>query len=333
MTIHTPYDGSSKPFQIGLKQLDPTTWIEVDYNLAAYLTEKRRLYAEETKNVLVAEQGTEAAQNEVLDMLLMHLPQHFPEIYQHTDDKIHIQFPHPAFGHLLPLEGTVEGLAVSLLPPLLAGEGGRRPDEGPHALTQTPLARAALLIQEDLVLMRHSPQGWRLVAASLCFPSAWNLREKFGKPMQDIHQPVPGFGPGTRNAGLIDRMFDNLRVEQPVIRWNWSLYGDARLYHPASDNKMKNRFGDGPITGNVIMRLERQTLRKLPKSGDILFTIRIHNNPLEVLETHKDGAALARSIAEQVANLTDAEIDYKGLVGERDRLLQRLESLASNSPV
>jgi hypothetical protein len=34
-----------------------------------------------------------------------------------------------------------------------------------------------------------------------------------------------------------------------------------------------------------------------------------------------------------VANLTDAEIDYKGLVGERTRLLQRLETLASNSPV
>ncbi len=193
------------------------------------------------------------------------------------------------------------------------------------------IVTAAALIQEDLVLMRHSPHGWRLVAASVCFPSAWNLHEKFGRPMHEIHDPVPGFGPGTRNAGLIDRMFDNLRVEQPVIRWNWSLYGDARLYHPASDNKMKNRFGDGPITGNVIMRLERQTLRKLPKSGDILFTIRIHNNPLEVLETHADGPALARSIAAQVANLTDAEIDYKGLVGERERLLLRLGELSKQT--
>jgi dimethylamine monooxygenase subunit A len=278
MTIHTPYDGSSKPFQIGLQQLDPATWIEIDDKLEIYLAEKRRLYHEETANVLVAEQGTEAAQQEVLDMLIAHL-------------------------------GT------TVVPDCAHG----------------PLARAALLIQEDLVLMRHSPKGWRLVAASLCFPSAWNLHEKFGRPMHEIHQPVPGFGEGTRNAGLIDRMFDNLRVEQPVIRWNWSLYGDARLYHPASDNKMKNRFGDGPITGNVIMRLERQTLRKLPKSDDILFTIRIHNNPLEVLETHADGPALARSIATQVANLTDAEIDYKGLVGERERLLQRLEALAGHT--
>jgi dimethylamine monooxygenase subunit A len=279
MTIHTPYDGSSKPFQIGLKPLDPATWIEVDDKFELYLAEKRRLYREETANVLVAEQGTEAAQQEVLDKVIDHL-------------------------------------GATLVPDC---------DHG-------PLAQAALLIQEDLVLMRHSPNGWRLVAASLCFPSAWNLHEKFGRPMHEIHDPVPGFGPGSRNAGLIDRMFDNLRVEQPVIRWNWSLYGDARLYHPATDNKMKNRFGDGPITGKVIMRLERQTLRKLPKSGDILFTIRIHNNPLEVLETQKDGPVLARSIANQVAALTDAEIDYKGLVGERTRLLQRLESLASNSP-
>ena len=27
---HTPYDGSAKPFTIGLKPLDPDEWIEVD---------------------------------------------------------------------------------------------------------------------------------------------------------------------------------------------------------------------------------------------------------------------------------------------------------------
>jgi dimethylamine monooxygenase subunit A len=314
--IHTPYDGSSKPFQIGLKPLDSATWIEVDDNLEKYLAEKNRLYTEETANVLVAEAGTEAAQQEVLDLVVDHLTHYFPTQRCHPGEGRDPALPH------------IPALDVKLDPGLRRDDGVGGEDDD---IKRCALARAALLVQEDLVLMRHSPQGWRLVAASLCFPSAWNLHEKFGRPMQDIHQPVPGFGPGTRNAGLIDRMFDNLRVEQPVIRWNWSLYGDARLYHPATDNKMKNRFGVGPLSGNVIMRLERQTLRKLPKSGDILFTIRIHNNPLEVLETHVDGPALARSIATQVANLTDAEVDYKGLVGERERLLQRLETLASNA--
>ena len=44
--------------------------------------------------------------------------------------------PHPPFGHLLPLEETGEGdNHVGLLPPLLAGEGARRADEGPRTQT------------------------------------------------------------------------------------------------------------------------------------------------------------------------------------------------------
>jgi hypothetical protein len=40
--------------------------------------------------------------------------------------------PHPAFGHLLPLEETGEGKPIGLLLRLFAGEGARRADEGLH---------------------------------------------------------------------------------------------------------------------------------------------------------------------------------------------------------
>ena len=43
---YTPFDGSSKPFTIGLKPLDLATWLEVDDALEPYLAEKDRLYAE-----------------------------------------------------------------------------------------------------------------------------------------------------------------------------------------------------------------------------------------------------------------------------------------------
>jgi N6-L-threonylcarbamoyladenine synthase len=43
--------------------------------------------------------------------------------------------PHLHFGHLLPLEETGEGRSMSLLPPLLAGEGARRADEGQNTPT------------------------------------------------------------------------------------------------------------------------------------------------------------------------------------------------------
>ncbi|MEQ8480484.1 MAG: DUF3445 domain-containing protein [Hoeflea sp.] len=194
------------------------------------------------------------------------------------------------------------------------------------------LHQAALHLQEDLVLMRKGEAGWRLAAASVCFPSSWNLREKFSRPMHEIHGPVPGFGEGTRNAGLIERMFDNLQLDMPVVRWNWSLYGDAELFHPQAHETREGRFGPGTVASNVYLRLERQTLRKLPECGDIIFTIRTYIDPLEALETHPEGARLASAIFDQVKALKPAERAYKGLATEQDRLLARLALIGQPNP-
>ena len=293
---HTPYDGSSKPFTIGLKPLDVSQWIEVDRHLPGYLDEKAHLAATIPQKVVVSQDDSLEAQTEIRDMLASHVVSHFPEVYARVGDVITVN---PA------------GRTVDL-----------------NATDFPPIHVAARLVQEDLVLMTKDAEGWQMAAASVCFPSAWTLQEKFGRPMHVIHRPVPGFSEGTRNAGLIERMFDNLSPAQPVIRWNWSLYGDDRLYHPVSDNGMKRRFGDDIEPRNINLRLERQTLRKLPISSGMVFTIRIHVDPLEALENHPEGPALAASIAAQVQALSPEEIAYKGLVEERERLTKRLISIA-----
>jgi dimethylamine monooxygenase subunit A len=294
--FHTPYDGSSKPFTIGTQPLALAQWIEVDRNLSTYLAEKQRLYASIPDKVIVAEDGTADAQFEVLELLTGHLSLHFPAIYHRRDSAIDV------------LNGLYRvELDDASLP---------------------PIAIAAKLVQEDLVLMRRSREGWRLVAASLCFPSAWNLLEKFGRPLHAIHKPVPGFGEGTRNAAMLERMFDRLHVDQPVLRWNWSLHEDAKLYHPHSHSGIGSRFGEGDLTGRVILRLERQTLRKLSRSGDILFTIRIHLDPLEVLERRAEGAVLAGAIDAQLSAMSAPEAHYKGIIDERQRLSARLKKIA-----
>jgi hypothetical protein len=172
--------------------------------------------------------------------------------------------------------------------------------------------------------MRRDDTGWRLVAGHLCFPSSWRLHEKFGKALQEIHTPVPDFGHDTRNATIIERMFDNLRPEQPIIRWNWSLHADDALHHQHSIGQW--RFGDEKID-SLFFRLERQTLRKLPGSGDILFTIRIYLDPLEAMEQQPNAAELARALIGQLQAYTPSQLDYKGLTLERDRLIARLEEI------
>jgi hypothetical protein len=295
--MHTPYDGSHKLFTIGVKPLDPAEWIAVDDNLLTYLDEKDRLAERAPEAIFSMEPGTEEAQAEVLTLLADYLPERYPDVYQRLGPQIDII---PAFRRVR---------LDQPYPPLLIAGG---------------------LVQEDLVLMRRGDNGWRLAAAHLCFPSSWRLHEKFGKALQEIHAPVPDFGRDTRNANVIERMFDNLRPEQPVWRWNWSLHADDVLHHPHSAGQWRfssGRFGDDKID-NLYFRLERQTLRKLPVSGDILFTIRIYLDPLTEMEKLPQAPDLARALIGQLAAYTPQQLDYKGLTLERERLIARLEAIA-----
>jgi hypothetical protein len=112
-----------------------------------------------------------------------------------------------------------------------------------------------------------------------------------------------------------------------MIRWNWSLYGDDRLYHPDVSGPDRPRFGTD--MANIFLRVERQTLRLLPDSGDILFTIRIHVDPLATLEAQPEAIRIAAALADQLMALDPAQLDYKGLTLERDRLVERLGRVSS----
>lgn len=299
---HTPYDGTATPFTIGLKPFDPQDWIEVDGDLETYLAEKDRLFGSVPERVFAARQDTADAQREVLEALAAYLPKRFPEMYRRDGNRIVI------------------------------GETGRSVQLDPD--NPAPLKTASLMVQEDLVLMRKCDDGWRLVAASLCFPSSWSLAEKYDRPLQVIHTTVPAFGPGTRTAGLIARIFDSLKVELPVERMNWSLQENAELFHPRSKSERdtgaeeKGGFLAGHATENVHIRVERQTLRKMPVSGDILFTIRIYLDPISVLESHRNGPDLARGLEKQLVALNADQLAYKGLAEGRDRLIAWLRERA-----
>ena len=292
--MHTPYDGSSKLFTIGLKPLDLADWIECDGNLRAYLDEKDRLMTRVPREVFAALPGSEAAQDEALMLLADHLPERYPDIYARMGPQIDIV---PAFRRIR--------LDDPLIPRLLLAAG---------------------LVQEDLIILQKRPDGWTVTAGALAFPSSWRLSDKLGKPMHDVHGPVPDFNAGTRNAMMIERMFDNLRPDMPVMRWNWSLYGDDVLHHPEAGNGGR-RFGEGEIAEHVYLRVERQTLRKLPQSGAILFTIRIYIDPLEALDTHAEGPAIAGALIDQVNELTPAQLEYKGLAVEKDSVIRRLQGI------
>jgi hypothetical protein len=289
---HTPYDGSSKPFTIGLTQLDPDRWIEPDDQIQHYLNQKAHLLAQSRGAVFVAEDGTEQAQNEVLQILSDYLPTRYPDIYCRQDNLMIV--------------------------------GGRR-----VALSgDDALVIAGSLIQDDLAIMQRSDRGWRLGAAYIAFPSSWSLAEKFGRTMDEIHAPVPGFGDGTRNAELIARMFDNLPPGRFVERFNWAVNVDGSLHLPKSKSESLSATAIELTEESAFIRIERQTLRKLPETGAIVFTIRIYSDPLSLLRQREDAATLALAFVEQLRALDLPQAAYKGLVSKRDALISALISIA-----
>jgi hypothetical protein len=289
---YTPYDGSSTPFTIGLEQLSPEHWIEPDDDLAAYLAQKRELLEGHRDEIFRAEPGTEDAQSEVLDLLSSYLVDRHGSRYSRDGNRMLI--------------------------------AGARPVDL-HDEPRPPLERAGLLVQDDLVIMRRSDRGWRIAAAFVAFPSSWSLHEKFGRLMDEVHADVPDFQAGSRNADLISRMFDRLPSDRLVRRMNWSVNWNDALFTPKP--KSERKVPDLP-PAESFLRIERQSLRKLPLSGDILFTIRIYIDPLTVLGRQPEAARLMRSLAEQLEALTPEQAAYKGLLAKRMPMIAMLRQEA-----
>ncbi|KQW29318.1 hypothetical protein ASE36_12810 [Rhizobium sp. Root274] len=286
---HTPYAGPSRPFTIGLSALDPARWIEPDEDLPRYLGEKRDLITTLRDAVFRATDDSLPAQRECLSALLTHLGTCHPQTHRRDGNRMQVA------GHIIDLA-----------------------DE-----TLLPLLRAGLLIQDDLVIMMKRDAGWSIAAAHLSFPSSWSLAEKFDRPMEAVHEHVPGFEDGTRNAAMINRIFDNLLPDQPAERFNWSINWKEKLFHPETGRN------DAAEPDEAVVRVERQTLTKLPETGAIVFTIRIYLDPVTVFGKHPDGRRLATSLADQLEGLTEPQLRYKGLERQRSRLVARLRQDAA----
>ncbi len=152
-----------------------------------------------------------------------------------------------------------------------------------------PLAAAGELVQDDLCLMVQRDGDWHLDGGMLCFPSVWRLTEKLGKPTGEVHAPVHHYA--GELSSKVDRFFDRLTVERPVWRRNLSLKPTNALYLPVSKGAVERKRIEVSDDGAPYwLRTERQTLRRLPRTGAILFGIRTEVAPIGVLLHRRDRA-------------------------------------------
>jgi hypothetical protein len=182
---------------------------------------------------------------------------------------------------LAPHRPDIHAVADAVREQLLARGYPEQPESDPH-----PLARAALLVPDDLCVLVREAAGWHLVGACLCSPSYWRLAEKLGQPLPGIHAPVQGLEQHLGPA--IARFLDNLPVGRCFARRNWNIHRTAERFHPEPEDW---RSPPGPADcDGLYLRSERQTFRRF-SPHTLLFTIDVGVHPLRDIRGYPSAAA------------------------------------------
>lgn len=238
---YLPHLDSAAVLQMGLAPLGESPWIETDTHLGDYYRHKLQQREQYGTRVFRTTRESLPAQLELAAALRAHLCGEQGELYRVEGGELVCPF-------------------AGIRTPLQSDE---------------PLWTCSLWVADDLVIMQEASDGYRLTAASLCCASHWRLEEKFDRPLRRIHDPIPGFHRVL--SPRVDRVFNHLRPEHPVVRYNWAVQAGDSLN--ARTEQVEPVRPDTPL----YYRTERQSLVRLPRTGAIAFTIRVYLHPLATL--------------------------------------------------
>ena len=256
---HFPFEDPPFALSMGLLKVPNSDWFET-FDLkerGLQLEAKRNFLASMHKDVFMADASALKTSIDVLNLMLINLTTYQPDLYFLENNIIKLK-PHKYF-------------------------------EGEEYLTDLntnrmhPLDLAARLVQEDLLIMlppNKKQKGWWLAAGSLAFPSRWNLKDKFRKTMDAIHAPVPFYKDELKTP--TNKFFDKMPCDEIFARRNWSLHDTPSLrQNETKPFIVKSSINSRNAGERLWLRVERQTIRKIKKTGAILFTIRIYVDPLK----------------------------------------------------
>jgi dimethylamine monooxygenase subunit A len=290
-TVHLPFEVGEFRMSMNLTTVPDSAWFELDARYPDEMRQRRDLFTARHDEVFAALPESDEACIEALELVVTHLARHHPVWFDRDATRLHNRL-------------TEETWTVT--PPQC-----------------DPLELAGRLVQEDLCIIQHADGAPRFTAAVLCFPSRWRLHDKLGHPLAAVHGPVPLYA--DRLAGPVDRFMRHVKPGHIAQRLNWSLMDDPALFQTGGHG----REGINPAitvmnAGETLhLRVERQTLRRLPRSDAVLFGIRVHVYDLaRAIGT----PALAARLAEAIRVLPPELSRYKSLGTFREAVLGWLAS-------
>ena len=297
---HGPYH-----ITMGLRSMQWDEWIELDNHYMRFHEDKKRRIAErgskccrtDTSNPRVLDGAIE-----LLEELSAYLSERYPSMFKKTD---------------VGVDNVLTGESFNVKELTMNGE------------REDPMQLSARLIQDDLAIMFEKEDGqYYLQAGAILLAGFWRLEDKWQMPLSEIHTSgdVPGFK-SKLEKGMMN-FFRRVTPEKPVLRNNYFLQVDDNLAWSDSigseDNEVIGWFTAEKHRAiqHHYFRSERQSLRRLPRSGGVVFTIRTYFHPITEIcqEPYVPGrlASAVRSWGDDVAK-------YKGRERYGDVLLEYLD--------
>ncbi|NPD17694.1 DUF3445 domain-containing protein [Xinfangfangia sp. D13-10-4-6] len=186
--------------------------------------------------------------------------------------------------------------------------------------------------QGDFTLQDQREDNLWIEAGMVTSQADWSLDFDIGMNFHEWHAPVPL----AHQMGIFDRALKFLLALQygaPVRRFNWTMTVD-----PLLDTSPENYPKWGPskttMTPETIgqrqhLRVELQTLIRLPRSNAICFPIRCYLISLDDLVTQPKWA---RRFHRVIRGLPDELATYKGFIRNKPMILEYLARFDDGAP-
>lgn len=288
---------------MGIRSLDYDNWIELDNDWLKYHNRKLERLAQETASELYGmDPIAEDATLEALELLVDYLPARYPSLFKRT--------------------------AVGI-DNILTGESF---DITNKPYKEHPLIVIAKLIQDDVAIMIEGSDGlYYLKSGAILLAGFWRLKDKINMPLYKIHTSgdVPYYKEKLQTP--MDRFFTKLLPDKGVVRNNYFIQTDddvawSHAIGPEDSDNIGWYTAENSVDPERLMfRSERQSLRRLPRSGGIMFTIRTYFLPIAQISQEP---YVPRRLLNGIKAWDDPVSVYKGLEKYKDVLLPYLEQKA-----
>jgi hypothetical protein len=197
-----------------------------------------------------------------------------------------------------------------------------------------PLCQLSEVIEEDFMLLQELDGAMRISASSNAYSSSGRLVSAVGQNVHWAHIPVPTLS--DKLGVRIDRVLSSVHEDTPCERFNWQVTPMATLFfphdphqanadamHAVRDALCREPQGAGEL---LFIRVERQTLSRLPASRAVAFSLHTYSDPLSVLEADPQAA---RSMLRLLEGYSESRWHYSEMDIVREPLLDYLRRVAA----